>query len=124
MIFSIEIIIDIHKRIIELTGGSPGVRDLGLLDSALNTMYQTYDSSDLYPTLQEKAARLCFSINKNHPFIDGNKRVSMHILAIFLRFHDFNYYPTNEEVIKVGYSLAEGSMSYQELLTWINKITS
>jgi death on curing protein len=123
MIFTVDLIIEVHKRIIATSGGKDGIKDTALLDSAVSSIYQTYDSKELYPTLIEKAARLCFALNKNHPFIDGNKRVSMHMLASFLRFHDVNYAPTNDEVIKVGLSLADGSMSYQDLLTWLKKIT-
>lgn len=123
MIFSVEIVIEVHQRIIATSGGKEGIKDIALLDSAISSIYQTYDSKELYPTLIEKAARLCFSLNKNHPFIDGNKRVSMHMLASFLRFHDIDYAPTNDEVIRVGLSLADGSMSYQDLLNWLKRIT-
>lgn len=124
MIITIDIVIEIHKRIISTSGGIEGVRDLTLLDSAISSIYQTYNSKELYPTIIEKAARLCFAINKNHPFFDGNKRVSMHLLAIVLRFNDFNYKPTNSEVVKVGLSLADGSMDYTKLLEWLRKITN
>jgi|SRR5690554_1482391 len=124
MIITIDIVIEIHKRIISTSGGIEGVRDLTLLDSAISSIYQTYNSKELYPTIIEKAARLCFAINKNHPFFDGNKRVSMHLLAIVLRFNDFNYKPTNPEVVKVGLSLADGSMDYPKLLEWLRKITN
>lgn len=123
MILSVEMVVEVHKRIIATTGGTAGIRDIGLLDSAVNSVYQTYDAKELYPTLIEKAARLCFSLNKNHPFFDGNKRVSMHILAVFLRFHDIDYKPSNDEVVRVGLLLADGSMTYQDLLAWLRKIT-
>ena len=124
MRFTADMVIEVHKRIIATSGGEEGIKDFSLLDSAVNSIYQTYDSKDLYPTLIEKAARLCFALNKNHPFIDGNKRVSMHMLASFLRFHDIDYAPTNDEVIKVGSSLADGSMSDHDLLIWLKQITS
>jgi len=123
MIFTVELVIEVHERIIATTGGLKGIKDIALLDSAINSIYQTFDSKELYPTLIEKAAKLCFAINKNHPFIDGNKRVSMHMLAVFLRFHDIDYSPTNAEVIRVGLSLADGSMSYEDLVGWLKCIT-
>lgn len=123
MIFTVDIIIEVHKRIISTSGGTEGIKDIALLDSAVNSIYQTYDAKELYPTILEKAARLCFSLSKNHPFVDGNKRVSMHMLASFLRFHDINYAPTNNDVIRVGLSLADGTMSYQDLLAWLKQIT-
>ena len=123
MIFTVDMIIAVHERLIETSGGEQGVRDVTLIDSALSSIYQTYDSKDLYPTLIEKAARLCFALNKNHPFVDGNKRISMHMLGLFLRFHEIVYSPSNAEVARVGLSIANGSMGYQELLTWLIKIT-
>lgn len=123
MIFTVAMIIAVHERIIATSGGEQGIRDIALIDSALNSIYQTFEEKELYPTLLEKAARLCFSLNKNHAFIDGNKRISMHMLALFLRFHEIGYAPSNSEVVKVGLSLAKGSMSYDDLLIWLNKVT-
>jgi death-on-curing protein len=123
MIFTVDMIIAVHERLIQTSGGEQGVRDVTLIDSAIRSIYQTFDSKDLYPTALEKAARLCFALNKNHPFIDGNKRISMHMLGLFLRFHEIVYTPSNAEVVRVGLSIANGSMEYQELLTWLRKIT-
>jgi len=119
MIFTKEDVISFHKRIIEVSGGKSGIKDEGLLDSAINSIYQTFDKKDLYPTLIEKAARLCFALNLNHAFIDGNKRIAMHMLAVFLRFHDVIYQPSNTEVIRVGLELANGAMTYDQLLHWV-----
>lgn len=124
MKLSTEIIIRLHERIIETSGGLKGIKDMYLIDSAVNSIYQTFDNKELYPTIVEKAARLCYSLNKNHAFIDGNKRISMHALAVFLRINDVDYEPTNEEVIKVGLGLADGSMNYESLIKWLKKITN
>lgn len=124
MKLSTEIIIGLHERIIETSGGLKGIKDIYLIDSAVNSIYQTFDNKELYPTIVEKAARLCYSLNKNHAFIDGNKRISMHALAVFLRINDVDYEPTNEEVIKVGLGLADGSMNYESLIKWLKKITN
>lgn len=121
MIFTTDIVIEIHKRMIESSGGITGIRDYKLLDSALQTIYQTFDGSDLYPSIIEKAARLGYALNANHPFIDGNKRIAMHMMALFLRFHEISYQPSNEEVIRVGLSLANNQMTYEELVNWVNK---
>lgn len=123
MIFTVAMIITVHERIIATSGGEQGIKDITLIDSALNSIYQTFEKKELYPTLLEKAARLCFCLNKNHAFIDGNKRISMHMLALFLRFHEINYAPSNSEVVRVGLSLANGSMGYDDLLIWLNKVT-
>lgn len=90
MIFTARFVIEVHKRLIETSGGLDGIRDITLLESAVNTIYQTFESKELYPSVVDKAARLCFALIKNHPFIDGNKRISMHMLALFLRFYDID----------------------------------
>lgn len=116
-----EMIIEIHQRLIDRTGGILGIRDINLLNSAVSSIYQTFDGIDLYPSIPEKASRLCFQLNQNHAFIDGNKRIAMHMLALFLRMHDFDYRPSVQEVIAVGYSLAKNQMTYEDLLAWVRK---
>lgn len=122
MILSQEIIIEIHQKMIEKTGGREGIRDITLLNSAISSIYQTFDGKDLYPSIIEKAARLCYQLNMNHAFIDGNKRIAMHMLALFLRMHDMDYRPSNKEVIEVGFALASNNMSYGALLAWVTTI--
>ena len=72
----------LHEQLIAETGGSSGLRDEGMLDSALNTPFQTFAGKDVYPSLQQKAARLCFGLVKNHPFVDGNKRIGAHVMIL------------------------------------------
>ena len=72
----------LHEQIIKHTGGVNGIRDEGLLDSAINNPLQTFTKMDLYPSIEEKAIRLCYSIIKNHPFLDGNKRIGLHCLLV------------------------------------------
>ena len=74
----------LHEQLIAETGGSSGLRDEGMLDSALNAPFQTFGEEDVYPSLQQKAARLCFGLVKNHPFVDGNKRIGAHVMLVFL----------------------------------------
>ena len=74
----------LHGQLIAETGGSSGLRDEGMLDSALNAPFQTFAEEDVYPSLQQKAARLCFGLVKNHPFVDGNKRIGAHVMLVFL----------------------------------------
>jgi death on curing protein len=121
MIFNSEMVIEIHQRMIEMTGGIHGIKDYGLLDSAVQTIYQTFNGKDLYPTLIHKACRLCYGLNRNHAFVDGNKRISMHMLALFLRIHDVDYRPSNHEVIRVGLELASNQLSYEDLICWVNQ---
>lgn len=123
MIFTKDIVITIQKRLIETSGGEHGIKDLRLLDSAVSTIYQTFDGKELYPTIIEKASRLCFILNTSHAFVDGNKRIAMHMLALFLRFHDVEYKPSNGDVIRVGLGVADNKMTYYELLDWVKSVT-
>lgn len=75
IILSLEQVLLMHKQLIEESGGSDEVRDIGLLKSAINNPFQTFGGVELYPSIQEKAARLCFGIVKNHALVDGNKRL-------------------------------------------------
>ncbi len=70
----------LHDRILAQTGGAPGLRDEGLLESALSAPFQGFEDTDVYPPLPQKAARLCYGLVKNHPFVDGNKRIGAHAM--------------------------------------------
>ena len=107
------------QLLIESTGGTAGVRDFGLLDSALASAFQTFDGVDLYPTKEEKAARLGFNLVSNHAFLDGNKRIGLLVMLSFLAINGINIKYTDDELIEIGLSLASGSMSYDNLLEWI-----
>ena len=111
----------LHGLMAAETGGDPGVRDLDLLDSALESAFLTFDGVALYPTVQEKGARLGFSLIANHAFVDGNKRIGMFVLLIFLEINGVYIRPTNEEVARVGLAVAAGEMKYRELLEWIRE---
>ena len=94
-------IICMHSSLIAATGGLDGVRDNGLLESALETPFQTFDGEDIYPSLLQKAARLGFSLVANHPFIDGNKRIGIHAMLVFLAINGIEINCTQEELIDV-----------------------
>ena len=117
--FSREKVLLLHQLIAEETGGDPNVRDLNLLDSALNSAFQTFDGKELYPTKQEKAARIGYSLISNHAFVDGNKRIGMYVLLTFLETNGIRMELTDEEIARVGLAIADGSMKYEELLAWI-----
>ncbi len=121
--FSQEKVLLLHQLITEETGGDPGLRDFGLLDSALESAYATFDGNDLYPTKEEKAARLGFALISNHAFVDGNKRIGMYIMLTFLEVNGLRARPTNEEVVRVGLGVASGEIKYDELLAWVRKVT-
>lgn len=112
-------IIKLHSLLIQKTGGSGGIRDEGLLDSALNSPFQSFDGEDIYKAIQVKAARLVFSIINNHPFVDGNKRIGILAMIVFLEINGVEILCTDGELIKLGINLADGSISVKELINWI-----
>ena len=117
--FSQEKVLLLHQLITQETGGDPGLRDIGLLDSALESAYATFDGIDLYPSKAEKAARIGFSLISNHAFVDGNKRIGMYIMLTFLEVNGIRLDCTNEDVVEAGLGVASGKMSYEELLAWV-----
>ena len=109
----------INDQLITETGGSSGLLDEGLLDSALNAPFQTFGEEDVYPSLQQKAARLCFGLVKNHPFVDGNKRIGAHAMLVFLALNGVELQHSQTELSDVILRLAAGEIEAQELLRWI-----
>ena len=114
-----EKVMHLHRLITKETGGDPNIRDVALLNSALESAFATFDGIDLYPSIQEKGARLGFSLISNHAFVDGNKRIGMFVLLTFLEINGVKIRPTNSEVARIGLSVAAGEMSYRELLQWV-----
>ena len=111
----------LHKYIARETGGSIGVRDEGLLESALEGAFATFGGQELYPTKEEKGARLGYTLISNHAFVDGNKRIGMFILLTFLEVNGIRLEATNEEVADVGIRVAAGEMGYEDLLSWVRQ---
>ncbi len=117
--FSKEKVMLLHRLLIEQTGGEDGVRDIGLLESALEAPYATFDGIDLFRTKEEKAARLCVGLISNHAFVDGNKRIGIYVLLTFLEVNGISLEATDEELVGIGLALAKSEMKYEELLAWI-----
>ena len=109
----------LHQLISEETGGSIGVRDEGLLESALEGAFATFDGKDLYPSKEENGARLGYTLISNHAFVDGNKRIGMYVMMTFLEVNGIRLEATNEEVAETGLAVAAGTMDYRELLDWV-----
>jgi len=107
-ILTVEHIIELHSELISSTGGSMGIRDIGLLESAVNAPFSSFDSNPFYPTIETKAARLAFGIIKNHPFIDGNKRCGLLSMLVFLEINGILLEYNNDELVKVGMDIADG----------------
>ena len=119
--FSQEKVLLLHQLIIAETGGSTGIRDYNLLDAALESAYITFDGKELYPTKEEKAAKIGFELISDHAFVDGNKRIGMYIMLTFLEVNGITLELTNEDIIETGLSVASGTTNYEELLTWIKR---
>lgn len=119
--FSQEKVLLLHQLLIEQTGGSDLVRDIALLDSALESAFATFGGQELYPSKEEKGARIGFSLISNHAFVDGNKRIGMYVMLTFLEVNGIHMACTNEDVIHAGLGVASGSMKYPELLEWVRK---
>lgn len=117
--FSREKVLLLHQIISQVTGGDPNLRDVGLLDSALESAFQTFDGRELYPTKEEKAARIGYSLISNHAFVDGNKRIGMYVLLTFLETNGIKIHPSEKEIVRVGLSVASGEMKYEDVLEWI-----
>jgi len=115
-----EQVVSIHSSLIKASGGTDGVRDEGLLESALESPFQTFDGHDLYPSIIQKAARIGYSLVSNHPFIDGNKRIGIHIMLVFLAINGIDISCTQEDLIKIGLSLADDTMTFEELSVWLS----
>ena len=112
-------ILMLHTALIAQPGGIDGVRDEGLLDSAINAPFQTFAEQDLYPTVLEKAARLGFGLISNHPFLDGNKRIGAHAMLTFMGVNQINLCCTDEELISLILQVASGRLDYDGMLEWL-----
>lgn len=119
--FGNEQVLLLQKLLIEETGGAFGVRDLNLLDSALNNAFSSWDGVDLYPSKQEKGAILGFALVSNHAFVDGNKRIGMHVMLSFFEINGIKIKATNNEIVQIGLGVASGEIKYDGLLIWVKK---
>ena len=117
--FSKEKVLLLHRLMAEATGGSVGVRDEALLDSALESAYAGFGDREFYPTKEEKGARLGFALISNHAFVDGNKRIGLYVMLSFLEMNGVKITCTDDELVRVGLSVADGSMGYEDLLKWV-----
>ena len=116
-------VIALQKQLIDRYGGTYGIRDEGILDSALHAPFQTFSGEELYPDIFEKAARLGFGLIKGHAFIDGNKRIGTHVMLIFLRLNDVMLRYSDDELIQMIFDVASGSADDKALLNWLKDHT-
>ena len=109
--FEYEQVVKIHRSLIEKTDGMDGIRDAQLLDSALKTPFQTFGGN--------KASQLCYSLIENHPFVDGNKRIGVHLMLLFLKLNNIEVNYSQQELIDFGLDIASGKMSKNDIKGWI-----
>jgi len=121
IILSKEQVLKLYASLIKATGGSGGIRDEGMLDLALNNPFQSFGGKELYPSIQAKAARLCFGLVKNHAMLDGNKRLGAHIMLVFLALNGYELSYSQKELSDVILALASGNIGEKEILQWIIK---
>lgn len=112
-------ILMLHSMLIAQSGGMDGLRDEGLLESAINTPLQTFGGQELYPTVLEKAARLGYGLIHNHPFLDGNKRIGTHAMLVFLDINNIVLSYADDDLIAAILRVASGDMDESELLEWL-----
>jgi len=117
--FSKEKVLLLHQILGEATGGSVGVRDEALLESALESAFAGFGSKEFYPTKEEKGARLGYTLISNHAFVDGNKRIGVYVMLSFLEMNGVPIKCTDDEIVYIGLSVADGSLSYEGLLQWV-----
>lgn len=121
--FTLQDIYELHTQLENAFVLSSGVRDENLLASAVNTPFQTFMGNDLYPSLYDKAAQLCYGIANNHPFTDGNKRTALHSMYVYLIINGFDITATQQDVESIIIDVASGNMTNTELVQWLQKNT-
>lgn len=119
IILSKQQIIKLHAQLINDTGGSEGIRDESLLESAIAAPFQSFDGNEAFPSLQQKAARLGYGLIKNHAFVDGNKRIGTHVMLVFLALNKIELEYTQQELSDIILKVAADKCSFEDLLNWI-----
>ena len=121
IILSLAEVYELHAKLIDATGGSPGIRDRGRLEAAVVGCHQSFGGVDLYPTIIDKAAWMAYSICKNHPFIDGNKRVAVTAMLVMLRLNGIALLFSQQELAALGLGIADGSHEHGDITMWIHR---
>jgi death-on-curing protein len=116
---SYETVIAMHSELITQSGGLDGIRDTNMLDASINSPFHTFDGQYFYPTIQSMAAHLAFSLIKNHPFLDGNKRIGILSMLVFLDINGLPVDCTDDDLVTLGLGLADSSITELELIDWI-----
>ena len=118
---SLTEILELHERLITISGGAGGIRDIHLLESALYQPRVTFEQTDLYPDVVSKAAALCHSLIMNHPFVDGNKRVGHAAMETFLMLNGFEIDANIDEQEQIILDVAAGRLRREEFTSWLGR---
>lgn len=119
ILLTVDEIIILHEKLLKTTGGLPGLRERGLLESAVFSVNAGFEDTERYPTVEEKAARLCYGLIADHAFVDGNKRVGVLAMLVSLRLNGVVLRYTQQELIELGLGVARGDLVYQNILSWL-----
>ena len=117
--FNKETVLLLYRKMVNATGGTYGIREESLLDSAVEAPYHTFDGIELYDTVLKKAARLGYGLVSNHPFVDGNKRIGVFVMLTYLEINDIHIEFTDDDIIFMGLGLANGYLNYDKLYEFI-----
>jgi death-on-curing protein len=115
----IDLVLKFHAKMAKSTGGDSGVRDINLLQSALNNAFSTFDGYELYKTVEKKCANICFCIINNHPFVDGNKRMGIYVMLILLEYNGIVLNFTQQELVDLGLGVADNRYGQEDISNWI-----
>ena len=121
--FTVQDIYELHIQLEKTFILASGIRDENLLASAVNTPFQTFMGNELYPSIYDKAAQLCYGIANNHPFTDGNKRTALHSMYVYLIINGFAITATRQDVENMIIDIAAGNMTNTELAQWLRENT-
>lgn len=116
---SVADIASLHDDLVRQTGGAAGIRDERLLEAAAYAPYQGYGGYSAYPTIAEKAARLCYGLIKGRAFVDGNKRIGMHAMFVLLALNNYELSYEWEDAHAIAMGVASGSRGYDDILNWV-----
>lgn len=119
ILLNIAEVVKLHSKLINKTGGSDGIRDMNMLESAVASVEARFGGYEKYPTIEEKAARLCFSLISNHAFIDGNKRIGIFVMLVTLELNDIKLNFTQAELIDLGLGVASHKYDYDDIYEWV-----
>ena len=121
IVLSTQKVMQLHRFLMQVTGGLDGLLDEGLFDSAVQSPFATFGGQELYPSIEEKAAKLGVTLTKTHAFLDGNKRIGAYALLIFLDVNGVVMEYSDADLIALGLGMADGSLDYEGVLDWIQQ---